>query len=189
VQPLAVVIQAEIVLVVPIRTDPPGALWRRLGEVGQRLAASGLPLAVGVSTAVSSFAEVPDAYRQAAAARLACGASHGVVALPSMSAFEYLTLRDDPTASRLIADSVHAFVDEDARDGGTLIATLREYVGSDLNARRAATNLHIHVNTAHYRLAKIAERTGCELRRVSDLIEILIAARLADARTREARSG
>ena len=37
------------------------------------------------------------------------------------------------------------------------------------------------MNTAHYRLARIAERTGCDLRRVSDLIEILIAARLADA--------
>jgi DNA-binding PucR family transcriptional regulator len=151
--------------------------------------ASGLPLAIGVSTAVSGFASVPDAYREAAAARLACGASHGVVALPSMSAFEYLTLREDPTASRLIAHPIHAFVEEDARDGGTLIATLREYVSSDLNARRAAANLHIHVNTAHYRLAKIAERTGSDLRRVTDLIELLIAARLADASTREAKSG
>ena len=49
------------------------------------------------------------------------------------------------------------------------------------NARRAAENLHIHVNTAHYRLARIAERTGLDLRRVSHLIDILIAARLADA--------
>jgi PucR-like helix-turn-helix protein len=44
------------------------------------------------------------------------------------------------------------------------------------------------VNTAHYRLAKIAERTDCDLRRVSDLIEILIAARLADAAARDAAS-
>ena len=62
-----------------------------------------------------------------------------------------------------------------------LIATLREYVACDLNARRAADRLHIHVNTAHYRLGRIAERTGSDLRRVSDLIEILIAARLVDA--------
>ena len=59
-----------------------------------------------------------------------------------------------------------------------MIATLREYVDADLNTRRAAERLHIHVNTAHYRLGKIAERTGCDLRRVTDLIEILIAARL-----------
>jgi DNA-binding PucR family transcriptional regulator len=104
-----------------------------------------------------------------------------VVALSELSAFEYLTLRADPTASRLIPPAVHEFVANDMADGGPLIATLREYVACDLNARRAADNLHIHVNTAHYRLSRIAERTGCDLRRVSDLIEILIAARLADA--------
>ncbi len=58
-----------------------------------------------------------------------------------------------------------------------LTATLSEYVASDLNARRAAVRLHIHVNTVHYRLGRIAERTGCDLHRFADLVEILIAAR------------
>jgi sugar diacid utilization regulator len=101
-----------------------------------------------------------------------------------MSAFEYLTLRPDATANRLIAPAIHEFVAQDARDGAQLIATLREYVACDLNGKRAAENLHIHANTAHYRLARIAERTGCDLRRVADLLEILIAARLAEARDR-----
>jgi DNA-binding PucR family transcriptional regulator len=101
-----------------------------------------------------------------------------------MSAFQYLTLRPDATASRLIAPAIHEFVDQDTRDGGHLIATLREYVACDLNGKRAAEHLHIHVNTAHYRLARIAERTGCDLRRVADLLEILIAARLSEARDR-----
>jgi DNA-binding PucR family transcriptional regulator len=101
-----------------------------------------------------------------------------------MSAFDYLTLRPDATAGRLIAPTVHDFVTQDALEGAPLISTLRAYVACDLNARRAAEQLHIHVNTAHYRLGRIAERTGCDLRRVGDLIEILIAARLADAQTR-----
>jgi DNA-binding PucR family transcriptional regulator len=176
--PLAVVRQDEIV-VIAASGDP--ALTERVTDAQRRLADSGLPLAVGVSTAVEGLEEVPDAYREATAARLAHGAVPGVVALTGISAFEYLTLRPDPTAGRLIAPAIHAFVEQDTQDGGTLIATLREYVASDLNARQAADNLHIHVNTAHYRLAKIAERTGCDLRRVTDLIEILIAARLADA--------
>jgi sugar diacid utilization regulator len=98
-----------------------------------------------------------------------------------MSAFEYLTLRPDATASRLIAPAIHGFVAQDSQDGGQLIATLREYVACDLNGKRAAETLHIHVNTAHYRLARISERTGCDLHRVADLVEILIAARLAEA--------
>ena len=84
-----------------------------------------------------------------------------------MSAFEWLTLRADATARRLIAPAIHAFLAQDADEGGPLISTLRAYVDCDLNARRAAERLHVHVNTAHYRLGRIAERTGCDLRRVS----------------------
>ena len=114
----------------------------------------------------------------------ALGPVLGVRSLTEMSAFEYLTLRPDATAGRLIAPSIHEFVTQDAGEGAPLISTLRAYVDCDLNARRAAERLHIHVNTAHYRLGRIAERTGRDLRRPRDLIEILIAARLADAHAR-----
>jgi transposase len=32
----------------------------------------------------------------------------------------------------------------------------------------AAERLHLHVNTAYYRLERIAERTGCDLRRLAE---------------------
>jgi sugar diacid utilization regulator len=179
--PLAVVRQDEIVLVVPVAEGVADTLTTRLTDVQQRLADAGLPLAVAVSTAVSGLAQIPEAYRESSTIRIARGSAPGVVALSELSAFEYLTLRADPTTGRLIPSAVHEFVAQDMAEGGPLISTLREYVASDLNARRAADNLHIHVNTAHYRLSRIAERTGYDLRSVSDLIEILIAARLADA--------
>jgi sugar diacid utilization regulator len=182
VPPLAVVRRQEIVVIVaPITGEAPEELVARLEVAQRRLADAGLELAVGVSTVVAGRAQIPDAYREAGLVRNAAGGRAGVASLPSMSAFEYLTLRPDATASRLIAPAIHEFVAQDTRDGGQLIATLREYVACDLNGKRAAENLHIHVNTAHYRLARIAERTGCDLRHVADLIEILIAARLADA--------
>jgi hypothetical protein len=183
VPPLAVVRRQEIVVVMaPVKGEAPDELAVRVEATQKRLAEAGLELAVGVSTVVASRALIPDAYREAGLVRAANGGGPGVAALGSMSAFEYLTLRPDATASRLIDPAIHEFVDQDSRDGGQLIATLREYVACDLNGKRAAENLHIHVNTAHYRLAKISERTGCDLRHVADLIEILIAARLADAR-------
>lgn len=185
VPPLAVVRRQEIVVVVAaIKSEAPEELAARLDAVQGRLADAGLELAVGVSTVVTSRAQIPDAYREAGLVRTASGARPGVAALGAMSAFQYLTLRPDATASRLIAPAIHEFVDQDTRDGGHLIATLREYVACDLNGKRAAEHLHIHVNTAHYRLARIAERTGCDLRRVADLLEILIAARLSEARDR-----
>ena len=180
--PLAVVRRQEIVVVVaPITGEAPEELAARLDVAQRRLGDAGLELAVGVSTVVAGRAQIPDAYREAGLVRNAAGGHAGVASLASMSAFEYLTLRPDATASRLIAPAIHEFVAQDTLDGGQLIATLREYVACDLNGKRAAENLHIHVNTAHYRLARIAERTGSDLRSVADLVEILIAARLADA--------
>jgi sugar diacid utilization regulator len=180
-QPLAVVRQDEIVAVLAGSPDAGRTLPVKLAEAQRRLSDGGMALAVGVSTAVPALALIPDAYREASTARNARGSAPGVSALSDLSAFEYLTLHPDATAGRLIAPAVHEFVAQDAQDGGPMIATLREYVACDLNARRAAERLHIHVNTAHYRLARIAERTGSDLHRVRDLIEILIAARLADA--------
>ena len=49
------------------------------------------------------------------------------------------------------------------------------------HAAYAARQLHLHVNTAYYRLDRIAERTGCDLRRFADVMELLIAVRLLGA--------
>jgi sugar diacid utilization regulator len=89
-------------------------------------------------------------------------------------------MKGDLTAQRLLAPGIRSFIAQDTQDGGTLIETLNEYIASDLNVRAAAERLRIHVNTAHYRLGKIAASTDRDLRRIPDLIEILIAARLAD---------
>jgi hypothetical protein len=182
--PLAVVRRDEIVVVIPSTEALAAALTFRLAGVQERLAEAGLPLTVTVSTAVTGLAEIPEGYREARMLCSALGPVLGVRSLTEMSAFEYLTLRPDATAGRLIAPSIHEFVTQDAGEGAPLISTLRAYVDCDLNARRAAERLHIHVNTAHYRLGRIAERTGRDLRRPRDLIEILIAARLADAHAR-----
>ena len=138
-------------------------------------------LAVGVSTVHVGLLEVPEAYTEARAAREGLGGAAGVLALPMLTSFEYLVLREDETARRLIRPEVRQFVADDAAAGGTLIATLVEYAACDLNARTAAARLHLHVNTAYYRLERIAERTGCDLRRLADVMELLIAVRLLAA--------
>jgi len=76
---------------------------------------------------------------------------------------------------------VRRFVEEDTAAGGALITTLVEFAASDLNAVAAAERLHMHVNTAYYRLDRIAERTGCDVRRLADVMELLIAVRLLGA--------
>jgi sugar diacid utilization regulator len=179
-EPLAVTRQREIVLVRPCARDERPQLRSVLAEACERLASEGLVLAVGVSTIHCGLEAVAAAYREAShAARRAAGEG-GVLSLPELSAFDYLTARDDETARRLIPARITRFVSEDRAHGGHLVRTLLAYADADMNAKAAAERLLIHVNTAHHRLGRIAEKTGCDLRRLADVIDLLIAVRMVD---------
>lgn len=178
--PLAVTRHGEIVLVRPRGPGERVALRAPLLAECERAASHGVALAVGVSTVHEGLAALGAAYREASEAVRRVSASGGVLSLADLTVFEYLTLRDDAAARRLIAPAIARFVAEDREHGGHLIDTLVAYADADLNAKAAAERLLIHVNTAHYRLSRIAEKTGCDLRRLSDVIDLLIAVRLSE---------
>ncbi len=175
-EPLAVTRRGEIVVVRAVAEDERVQMQAALERACEKAASEGVTLAVGVST-VQPLGTLAAAYREASQA-LTRVAGGGVLSLPDLSAFEYLTLRGDDVARRLIAPEIERFVAEDRENGGHLIDTLLAYADCDLNAKAAAERLLIHVNTAHYRLGRIAERTGCDLRRLPDVIDLLIAIRL-----------
>ncbi|MER5389349.1 helix-turn-helix domain-containing protein [Saccharopolyspora sp. NPDC002686] len=181
-QGLTVVRQDEVVTISPVRSNGISGVVDVLEQAIARLSRRGMPLAVGISTVHEGLTEVPEAYAEACAARNGLRGEPGVLALPLLSTFDYLVLRDDETARRLIRPALRRFVEEDRARGGALISTLLEYIASDLNAKVAAERLHVHANTAYYRLDRIAERTGCDLRRLADVQELLIAVRLLSGR-------
>lgn len=176
--PLAVARHGEIVLVKALGEGERPSLRAPLEKACRRVASKGIDLAVGVSTAQDGVTALGSAYREASLALSRVGRSGGVLSLPDISAFEYLMLRDDDVARRLISPQIERFVAEDSQQGGSLARTLLAYAEADLNAKAAAETLLIHVNTAHYRLARIAEKTGCDLRRLPDVIDLVIAIRL-----------
>ena len=181
VDPLTVTRHGEIVLVRVGAREERVALRAPLAEACERAASQGVRLAVGVSTVQQGLSNLSAAYREASQALRRVAGSGGVLSLPDLSAFEFLTLRNDAVARRLIPPEIERFVAEDREHGGQLIDTLLAYADSDLNAKAAAERLLIHVNTAHYRLGRIEEKTGCDLRRLADVIDLLIAVRLAEA--------
>ena len=178
-RPLTVVRQEEIVIVRSLRNGQEALRCTEpVGGAQRELASAGLVLAVGISTAFETTAGLPEAYREACTAIESLDAGGGVLALPALNAFEYLTLRCDATALRLLAPAVRRFVEEDAAGGGALTSTLLAYAAANLNAKVAAERLYIHVNTAHHRLARIEEKTGRDLRDLADVQELLIAINL-----------
>jgi sugar diacid utilization regulator len=180
-RPLTVVRQHEVVIVAPVTREAVGGLGDALATVQAQLADERLTLAVGVSTLHEGLTSVAAAYSEAVAAAERVRPAGGVLALSGLSAFDCLTLFGQDTARRRIPAAVRSFVADDVAEGRVLITTLLEYVSSDLNVKLAAERLYVHPNTARYRLAKIEERTGTRLRRVADVLDLLIAIRVAES--------
>jgi hypothetical protein len=179
-RPLAVVRQDEIVIVRALGAEDPRRLTEPVDRVQRELSVGGgARLAIGISTAFETTAGLPEAYREACAALESLPPGGGVMSLPDLSAFDYLTLQGDETVLRLLPAAVRRFVEDDTATGGALTSTLLAYAAANLNAKVTAQRLYIHVNTAHHRLARIEEKTGCDLRDLADVQELLIAIRLA----------
>jgi sugar diacid utilization regulator len=179
IEPLAVVRGGEVVVVRSTAEPEAHALSQALRTTWQRLQERGIELAVGVSTVHDGLAEVPTAYREACLVVEQLPERGGALGLADLSVADYLLFRaDDDTAWRLVPPEVRSFVEDDARQGGVLCDTLLAYVACDLNVKLAAEQLFVHPNTAHYRLARIEERTGCSTRSLRDVLLLTIAIRL-----------
>jgi sugar diacid utilization regulator len=177
VAPVAVVRHEEVVVVATV-DRPVEALIESLETAQEQLAGEGIPLAIGVSTLQTGLDRMPEAYGEAVTALERVRGSGGVVALPALSAFDCLALFGAETARRRIPPKVRQFVLDDLAEDGVLTTTLLEYVAADFNTKVAAERLYVHPNTARYRLGKIEERTGCDLRHVADVLDLLIALRV-----------
>ena len=180
--PLVVRRQAEIIVVQVLSkgVDAP-TLSERLEELQRGLREEGVVLAMGISTVAFGVGDLPRAYLEARAALELLGDEGGVAALPKMAPFDYLALRADDTAARLVDPGIRRFLQEDRARGGVLIATIRALAEANLNMRAASERLFVHTNTAHYRLNRIEQRTGRNPRRIADLFELLVAIALDDA--------
>ncbi|WP_138974298.1 PucR family transcriptional regulator [Patulibacter medicamentivorans] len=179
VEPLFAV-RGDEVVVVRATPDPPQRLVDALTTAHEALTKDGIVLAVGVSTVHAGRAGVPAAYDEACLARERAPTTGGLLAIPALRPLEYLFLRGaDATAWSLVPPAIREFVERDLAQAGLLVETLMAYLACDLNVKAAAERLHVHANTAHYRLAKIEELTACDLRDLDDLQELAIAVRLA----------
>lgn len=92
--------------------------------VQERLAGQGVRLAIGVSTVHDRLSGLPEAYREAHSALERVRAEGGVVALPALRAFDYLTRFSHETVRRLVPAAIRRFVSDDLADGGVLTSTL-----------------------------------------------------------------
>ena len=176
-----VVRQAELVALLPVRGQLERALQQRVSRAVDELAERDIRLRVGIGGLRVDLGEVPEGHAEARLARDSIDEAWGVASLADLSTLDYLVRRPDDTVRRLIRPQVRAFLAEDLAADGVYCASLQAFIDHDLNAREAARALHVHVNTMYYRLDRIAARTGCDLRRIDQMIEVLLAVRMLRA--------
>jgi hypothetical protein len=179
VEPLSVVRDDEVVVVAPVCEHDAPRLADRVEAGHRRLTERGISAAIGASTVHQGLGEIPAAYSEACLALEQVRESAGVLVLSGLDVLDYLVLRaGDRTAWRLVPAPVREFIEDDATHGGVLSATLVAYAACDLSVKLAAQQLFVHPNTAHYRLAKIETRTGCDVRKLRDLQLLTTAVQL-----------
>ncbi|MEU6860857.1 PucR family transcriptional regulator ligand-binding domain-containing protein [Glycomyces sp. NPDC046736] len=66
----------------------------------------------------------------------------------------------------------------DARHRSDLLVTLRRFLECDGSWQRCAASLHLHVNTVRYRIRRVEELTGRDLRNPLDRMDLALAVNL-----------
>ena len=164
--------------------DEPKRIAEALEKALRVLEKDGIALAVGVSAIQAGLRQAPPAYAEACLARERLPAEGGLLVLAVLGPLDYLLVRGgDDTAWSLVSAQVREFIEEDLGQAGLLVQTLEAYVNNSLNVKVAAETLFVHANTAHYRLAKIEQLTGRDVRNLGHLEELMIAVRLARRRS------
>lgn len=167
-----------VVAVLPVRDPSTERVVAAVRKALAQLAARDVWPSVGMSGAHGGWAGVPAAYDEATQARSALHGSPGLGLIEDMSTLDFLVHSQGEDGARLVKPAIRAFLAEDLESNGVFVETLKAYIAANLNAKEAALSLMVHPNTVYYRLERIAERTGCDVRRVDELIDLLLAVRL-----------
>ena len=134
-------------------------------------------LRAGVGPAFTGITGFSDSYHQARLALRHADPGRPVVIAPDeIGLFDELTVSHQADAAELIPQATRVALSDPA-----LRTALDAFVAADLNVATAARQLSLHPHSLRYRLHRIAQRTGRDPHRFSDLIELVSAARVLDA--------
>jgi sugar diacid utilization regulator len=164
-----------VVLLTAGRPDP-RALHRKLSEL-----LSPATCAVGVGSRCEAPLDFPQSFAEAKRAlnvRLHSAAPAGASAYDELG---FYRLIDAAHTGRAVEDFIRewlgALIDYDSAKNSELVLTLSQHLEAGGNYDDTARTLHIHRSTLRYRLARIAELTGYDLRNVNTRFNLHAATR------------
>lgn len=134
---------------------------------------------VGIGTVCHHPGDYPQAYRRALRAIEVGRILHGsgqVFECEKLGLYALLhEFREDPAAKLFIEKVLGPVLRYDQKNNADLLKTLSVYLETGNNLRRTAKGTYLHINTVRYRLARIEELTGRNLRNAQDCFEFKLA--------------
>jgi PucR family transcriptional regulator, purine catabolism regulatory protein len=175
----------SVILLVPGPKDDPLAAGEELaGRIREAVADSDLGLTVSV--AVGRLCRTPSdfqpAFQEAQRAlhlMVRFGKREQVVTYDRLGVYRLLAQVEDRHGLEAFAHRVLGpLEDYDKGHGTPLLHTLEIYLQRHGHLRQSARDLHIHLNTLHYRLRRIGEITGLDLKDADARLDLLLALRV-----------
>ena len=159
-----------------VRDDELVVIGRARKPVRQALeaAAHDHQLTAGIGSTVRGLYGIAQGYRDARHV-LDLAPVGGVVALGDLSLFDSVVAEVSEATHRLVPPAIAGLTDMQRQ-------TLMAFIDCDMDVGQTALALFVHRNTVHYRLRRIERLTGRDVRRFSDLLELVIGVRLLEQR-------
>jgi DNA-binding PucR family transcriptional regulator len=168
------------VVVLAADPDPLAALRRVLDLADRSLPDITVAAAVGRGAGLADLPTVFRVARGAARLRRQHGRG-GLVDVRELGLSALMLETGTPGTLRRFADGLlRPVVAHDADRAGDLLATLRAWLGHGFSVQAAAAELVVHPNTVTYRLGRIEQLTGRELRRPDVRLELQLALTVHD---------
>ncbi|OLN22227.1 hypothetical protein BTO30_10790 [Domibacillus antri] len=136
-----------------------------------------LPVRIGIGQAVEA-ADVAAGYAQAERALAA--------AKPNWIVFEE-DLRLDLCLHEISSTAREEFIKRilrNVRNNPELLDTFQTFFNQNMSLKETASVLKIHINTLHYRMKKIQDLTGLDLKQLPDVVSLYLALRFLDEHTK-----
>lgn len=134
----------------------------------------------GVAFETQSVAGLPRAYEQAVAALGRTRPDRPLAALSESTAYDALLIAAGTFARKCVPTALLAAIDSTTPQGSRLAETARTWLDCDQSVQQTCDRLFVHPNTLRYRLHQLEERSGLDLRRFVDLVELKIALDLVE---------